>query len=71
MRKQTLDDLNEAYGFKVGDYPINGIHPTHKKWLDAVWEIDAVSNLVKEEKISKGKAHELISAIIESHSTKK
>lgn len=71
MRK-TLEQLNSEYGFKAEDFVVDGKEvqpPAFKKWLKAAWEIDNVYALVQAEEISLSKARELVTAIIEKHSS--
>lgn len=64
---KTLEQLNNLYQYKEIIMPI---HPIHKKWLEAAWEIQNVYGLLHNEQISIGKARELTTSIIEFHSVK-
>lgn len=69
MRK-NFEQLNEQYGFKAEEFVNDGKiiqPPAFTKWLPAAWDIDSVYALVAAEKISLGKARELVTAIMEAH----
>lgn len=66
----TIEQLNEKYGFKAEDHEkayLNGgqLHPVYKRHLKTTFLIECVYGLQLNEKISMGKARELVSAIIE------
>ncbi len=63
---KTLEELNKEYQYEIS--PTMEIHPTHKKWISAAWEIQNVYGHLHNETISLGKARELTTAIIEKFS---
>lgn len=65
--KDTLDQLNKMYGLNYVKVVESGekIHPIYLKHLKAIFEIERIYVLVKEDKISLGKAKELTAGVIE------
>lgn len=68
---ESLEQLNEKYGLKLGEeekdfITKNHIHPILKKWLGYTWVVHNIYRLLGTERISSGKARELVAGVIEN-----